>query len=95
VAADAGRFLLAGADPAAAIGRLKDRIFAVRLTDVSPSGSFCPLGKGRVDFPSCFRALRESDYDGLLTLPCEGFPDDAEEAIAESLEYLKKISSGQ
>jgi sugar phosphate isomerase/epimerase len=38
--------------------------------------------------------LRESDYDGLLTLPCEGFPS-SEEAIAESLEYLKKISSGQ
>ena len=94
VAADAGRFLLAGADPAAAIRRLKDRIFAVRLTDVSPSGSFCPLGKGRVDLPSCFKALRESDYDGLLTLPCEGFPN-SQEAIAESLEYLKKVTGGQ
>ena len=90
-AVDTGRFLVAGADPATAIRRLKDRIFAVRLTDVSPSGSFCPLGKGRFDLPSCLRALRESDYDGLLTLPCEGFPN-SEEAIAESLEYLKKIS---
>jgi sugar phosphate isomerase/epimerase len=39
--------------------------------------------------------LRESDYDGLLTLPCEGFPDDAEGAIAESLEYLKKVTGRQ
>lgn len=95
VAVDTGRFLLAGADPAAAMRKLKNRTFAVRLTDVSPSGSFCPLGKGRVDLPSCFRALRESDYDGLLTLPCEGFPDDAEQAIAESLEHLKKITGGR
>ena len=94
-AVDTGRFLLAAADPATAIGRLKDRILAVHLTDASPSGSFCPLGKGRVDFPACFKALRESGYDGLLTLPCEGFPGNAEEAIAESLEYLKKVTGGQ
>jgi sugar phosphate isomerase/epimerase len=38
--------------------------------------------------------LRDSDYDGLLTLPCEGFPN-SEGAIAESLEYLKKVTGGQ
>ena len=94
-AVDTGRFVVAGADPATAIGRLKDRIFAVHLTDVLPSGGFCPLGKGRGDFPSCLKALRETGYDGLVTLPCEGFPDHAEEAIAESLEYLKKITGGR
>lgn len=94
-AIDTGAFVLAGEDPAGAIVRLKTRVFVVHLTDVTASGNFCPPGRGKVDFAAVFDRLREISYDRLVVLACDGFLEQADVAISESLEYFKKVTGGR
>lgn len=94
VAVDTGRLVLAGENPADAFARLKDRVFVVHLTDVT-AGSPCPLGRGRVDFAAIINAVRQTGYDRLVTIPCDGFGEAAQAALEGSLEYLKKVAGGR
>lgn len=47
-------------------------------------------GKGEVDFPRIFRALRKAGYQGFLSIEFEGNEDPAE-GVAESVAYLRKV----
>lgn len=94
-AVDTGAFLSAGQDPAAAITTLKGRLFAVQLTDVSASGTFCPLGQGKVDFPAVLKALREQKYDNVVTVACGGTSPDPDAVVPACLDYLKKLTGGK
>lgn len=51
-------------------------------------------GMGHFDFPSALRALSAAGCAGPLCLECRCPGPDAEERIAESIEYLRRCSSG-
>jgi inosose dehydratase len=70
--ADTAELLEAGADPATAIRDLAPRVAHVHLKDVaSGDGRVCEIGKGRVDFPSVFRALDDIGYRGWVVVEME------------------------
>ena len=49
-----------------------------------------PLGEGKVDFPRYLRALRDTGYEGFLTVERE-VGDNPVEDIKKAVEYLKRI----
>ena len=73
-----------GADPAAEIRRLGDRIFRVHVKNVNKQALDAP----GVDLPACLAALREIGYAGWLVL--ETPPgDDPSASAAHNLRVLK------
>lgn len=91
-----------GFDPAATIRQYKARIFDVHLRDIADptNGSSGALPhRGRVDYPSVFRALREIGYTGWCGLELAaafGKPNDANPGadsswIPQSLGYFRGL----
>lgn len=63
-----------GGDPVAVIRAYTDRIRYVHFKDYG-SGAFLPLGEGRLRFDAMMAALRESDYDGWITVELDSHED--------------------
>jgi len=63
------------------------------------SGKFPVLGEGVVDFPRVFKALKEANFDGPLTMELEGDLmaglnlDQRQEKVAACVNYLRKIGA--
>ena len=74
------------ADMAAAIREAGDLLGYFHVAD---SNRLAP-GMGHLDFPAIFAALRESGYQGTVSLECIPGPD-AEETGARGFAYLKKL----
>ncbi|MFT3717739.1 sugar phosphate isomerase/epimerase family protein [Pseudorhodoferax sp.] len=90
-------------DPAIAIEKLAPYARATHIKDVTahrgnprefafwPS---VPLGRGLIDLPHAFTALRRHGYQGLLALEIDylhpDYPSDAD-AIADSLAYMRSL----
>ena len=78
---DVAHYQQGGGDPAAAIGEYRDWIDVVHLKDVraATSGSspyeFVELGRGRVDLPAVFAALREIAFDKWAIVELDRVPD--------------------
>jgi inosose dehydratase len=81
---DVAHYQQGGGDPAAAIREYRDWIDVVHLKDVRPaagsaaSGSsyeFVELGRGRVDLPAVFNALREIAFDKWAIVELDRVPD--------------------
>jgi L-ribulose-5-phosphate 3-epimerase len=49
-----------------------------------------PLGKGNVDFPNYFAALKEINYDGYLTIEREVNHDPVKD-ISDAIEFIKRF----
>jgi sugar phosphate isomerase/epimerase len=84
---DTGNTFIAGQDPVAFLGRLRDRVNHVHIKDVSESlaaqsrgeltgiaVSHCAVGDGvnAENIRRCLRLLADAGYDGVLSLECEG-----------------------
>ena len=84
---DTGNTFIAGQEPAAFLNRFIDRVAHVHVKDVSESlaaaargeqtgiaVSHCSLGQGvnAQNIRSCLEILRDSGYDGVLSMECEG-----------------------
>jgi hexulose-6-phosphate isomerase len=65
---DIGNAAAIGADAAAELLKLRDRVAAVHLKDRRRNGSSVPLGEGDADFAGVFASLRTIGYDGALIL---------------------------
>jgi inosose dehydratase len=66
---DVAHYAQGGGDPAAAIRQYRDRLGLLHIKDVEPAPApagfrFVELGKGRVNLPAVFEALRDVRYDG-------------------------------
>lgn len=93
---DVAHWYQGGGDPAAAIRRHRDRLALLHLKDVEPSdqrGSyrFVELGRGRVDLPAVFDALRDVRFDGWAIVELDsvaGTGHSAREAAASNKAYL-------
>jgi len=92
---DVGHWTQGGGDPAAAIRRHGDRLGFIHLSDVeSTTGGlgyrFVELGKGRVNFPAVFGALRDIAFGGWAVVELDALTDHtAGESAAISKAYLE------
>jgi inosose dehydratase len=99
---DTAHYVAGGGDPAKAIVRYHDRILFVHakdLIDTSMTGKskypfqFVELGKGRVDLPAVFAALRKTNFSGWVVVELDRVPDKSrtpKECAAISKAYLEE-----
>jgi inosose dehydratase len=94
---DVAHWQQGGGDPVAAVREYHDRIAMLHIKDVrpveratSPAGfQFVELGRGTVDLPGVFRALRDVAFDGWAVVELDRVPD-AARSPAESAEISKR-----
>lgn len=98
---DVAHWYQGGGDPAAAIRRHRDRLALLHLKDVEaipasatrPAGyRFVELGRGRVDLPAVFAALRDVGYEGWAVVELdsvEGTGRTPREAAENNKRYLE------
>jgi len=75
---DTGHFIRSGIDPTLALRRFGARVHGVHLKDFVSEGAFaegCILGAGKLDLDAVFRALREIEFRGALSLEYERSPE--------------------
>ena len=83
---DVAHYAQGGGDPAAAIRKYRDRIVFLHIKDVestAPAAAgqssngyrFVELGRGRVDLPGVFVALKEINFRGWAIVELDGVPD--------------------
>jgi len=87
---DIGHFYCVGVDPAEAAHRLAPHIRHVHLEDIAPSREHKHLvpGRGAIDLPKALRALRDSGYDGWITVELYPYETQAREVAEEAFAYL-------
>jgi len=88
---DVGNAIRASEDPVDAVRRLGSRLVGVHLKDVAgrePDSEVIVLGKGFLDVPAFFHAIREVGFpsDGALSLEYPDAPDDPLPGMRESLQ---------
>ena len=103
---DVAHYAQAGGDPAAAIRAHKDRLALVHAKDVrtvargpaaaanAPSYQFVELGRGRVDLPGTFAALKDVGYRGWIILELDAVPDAGGSPTASMLaskQYIEQV----
>lgn len=83
---DIAHYAQGGGDPAVAIRRYKDRLLFLHIKDVESlpptaekdarhSYRFVELGRGRVDLPATFDALKETKFRGWAIVELDSVPD--------------------
>jgi inosose dehydratase len=91
---DIGYSMLMGIDPAAVTIKYGSRIFDIHIKDVtaaSADGKDCELGRGIIDFPSFFKALRAIKYKGMCSIEFEKDNTDPLAGLAECVGYFKGV----
>lgn len=98
---DIGNTFIAGQDPVAFLAQFRDKVSHVHIKDVSPSlaagmrgeltgiaVSHCAVGDGvnADNIRACLSMLRETGYDGVLSIECEGAGGPM---IERSLEWVR------
>lgn len=94
---DVAHYTQGGGDPAAAIRRHHARIGLLHIKDVEPIHAapgfrFTELGRGRVDLPAVFDALRDVRYDGWAVVELDdvvGLGGTPAQAAANNKRYLE------
>jgi inosose dehydratase len=94
---DVAHYTQGGGDPAAAIRRHHARIGLLHIKDVEPIPAapgyrFTELGRGRVDLPAVFDALRDVRYDGWAVVELDDVTSPGRspaEAAADNKRYLE------
>ena len=99
---DVAHYFQGGGDPAKAIEKYHDRLLFLHIKDVepvpdAPSGKrpfrFVELGRGRVDLPAVFAALRQVNFRGWAIVELDAVPDKArtpKDSAAISKKYLEE-----
>jgi inosose dehydratase len=99
---DVAHYLQGGGDPVKAIERYHDRILFLHIKDVEnlPNADtrgrgyrFVELGRGRVDLPGVFAALKKVNFSGWAIIELDAVPDKArtpKESAELSIKYLKE-----
>lgn len=82
---DVAHYLQGGGDPARAIDRHHERLLFLHIKDVETidppingkNYRFVELGRGRVDFPAIFSALKRANFRGWTVVELDAVPDKA------------------
>jgi inosose dehydratase len=77
-----------GGDPIAVIKKYADRIKYIHFKDYA-SGAFLPLGEGRQNFREMYRILKETNYDGWITMELDSYEDPLQGAML-SKKYMQQ-----
>lgn len=91
---DIGYSMLMGIDPSAVTIKYGSRIFDIHVKDVtaaSADGKDCEMGRGVIDFPAFFRALRTIKYKGMCSIEFEKDAGDPLVGLAESVGFFKGV----
>jgi len=99
---DVAHYQVGGGDPVAAIRRHAERLLFLHIKDVqmsAPSGNgpsyqFVELGRGSVDLPGVFAALRDVRFRGWAVVELDSVPDKTrtpKESAAISKRYLEDV----
>ena len=77
---DTAHYQQGGGDPVAALRRYREWVEVLHLKDVRAAGAagsyqFVELGRGRVDLPGVFAALREINFGGWAIVELDRVPD--------------------
>lgn len=98
---DTAHYRQAGGDPARAVETYADRLLFLHVKDVEspvPGGAadsyrFVELGRGKVDFPALFAALRRVKFHGWAVVELDAVPDSSrtpKESAILSRRYLEE-----
>jgi sugar phosphate isomerase/epimerase len=87
---DMGHFYCVGEDPAELIRGVGKRALHFHLEDIAADRIHfhLPPGKGAMDYPSTFAALKAIGYPGLVTIELYPFQEDAVEVARQAFEYI-------
>lgn len=91
---DIGYSMLMGIDPAAVTIKYAGRMFDIHIKDVTTAteeGKDCELGRGIIDFPAFFKALRTIKYKGMCSIEFEKDASDPLPGLAECAGYFKGV----
>jgi inosose dehydratase len=80
---DVAHYFQGGGDPAKAIERYRDRLLFLHIKDVEnldppvngKTYRFVELGRGRVDVPAIFAALKRANFRGWIVVELDAVPD--------------------
>jgi inosose dehydratase len=98
---DVAHYVQGGGDPVKAIDRYHDRLLFLHIKDVEsidpPANGknyrFVELGRGRVDLPAIFAALKRANFRGWMVVELDAVPDKArtpKESAIISKTYLEE-----
>jgi len=98
---DIAHYFQGGGDPVKAIDKFRDRLLFLHIKDVerlpgkNPQHAYrwVELGRGLVDVPAVFEALRKVNFRGWAVVELDGVPDNAhspKEAAAANKQYLQE-----
>jgi len=92
---DTGHYLRSKEDPVKAIELFGERVHGVHLKDVQNATQFKILGQGDLNLTGTLRALKQRNFDGILSLEYEENPQnpipDVEACLAAIRAALKKL----
>ncbi|MHB1394481.1 MAG: sugar phosphate isomerase/epimerase family protein [Clostridia bacterium] len=89
ICVDTGHIHGAGGDALAVVERYADRIYYMHLKDYK-NGSFCPLGKGVVDFEGIFKILLQHKNKVDFTVEANDIGEDLVQLAKHSYQFLEK-----
>jgi inosose dehydratase len=99
---DIAHYQQGGGDPVRAIQQYKDRLLFLHIKDVETVASageqsrnyrFVELGRGRVDLPAVFSALKKVKFSGWAVIELDGVPDKArtpKESAQISIRFMEE-----
>ncbi len=90
---DIGHAYCVGEDPQDWVGRMRRHTVHYHFEDIAPSRVHQHLipGQGAIDFAATIDAIRQTDYDGWLTVELYPYIENPDDAARQAREYLLGI----
>ncbi len=91
---DIGHVVRIGQDPIGMIEGYKDRLYDMHMKDVNrgvADGTPVEIGRGVIDIPAVVKALKKTNYKGVVAIEYEKDGDDPVPGLAESVGYLRGV----
>jgi inosose dehydratase len=89
---DTGHLQAAGGDPVELVRTYRDRIAYVHIKDLDADGAFVPLGRGVLDVAGVLGVLRDTGFDGWVTVETDGWEGDPGEGARTSRARLEELT---
>ena len=90
---DTGHLQAAGGDPVELVRTYRERIDYVHIKDLDAAGGFVPLGQGVLDVGGVLQVLRDTDFDGWITVETDGWDGDPGAGARASRARLEQLLS--
>lgn len=91
---DVGHVVRLGMNPIEAIKKYGHRMYDMHLKDVDGTvakSESIQIGRGVIDIPKLMKALKDVNYQGVMSIEYEKDADNAEGGLAESVGYVRGI----